>query len=275
MGEKEENIQFDSITDLRWNFGGKYEEKTETAREDAEEREYYSLYEELVDKCNPGKFKTAGIEIFNTANEIYSGLQQLTDTSDSADLKELRNQAIDKLGIKISTKKVFNRLQTYLDPENYTGRTPYDKDLVSNAGNLYTQLLNNKDDIRALEAIENNQICIAILEEYEYDHLGSDEYLKKYPNGVHAADAAAQEEERQKEEEERQKIEFEEEEMFFSSYSHSQYLQKYPNGIHASEIREKKQRQQNNEDNEDNEVIATIISIVLIFIFIFLLCQNF
>lgn len=271
MGEKEENIQFDSMTDLRWNFGGKYEEKTETAREDAEEREYDSLYEELVDKCNPGKFKTAGIEIFNTANEIYSGLQQLTDTSDSADLKELRNRAIDKLGIKISAKKVFNRLQTYLDPENYTGRTPYDKDLVSNAGNLYTQLLNNKDDIRALEAIENSPISITILEEYEYDHLGADEYLKKYPNGVHATDVAAQEEERQKEEEERQKKEFEEEEMFFSSYSHSQYLQKYPNGIHVSEIREEI-RQNNIAEGKESETIATII--ILIGIALIIVCIS-
>ena len=267
MGEKEENIQFDSMTDLRWNFGGKYEEKTETAREDAEEREYDSLYEELVDKCNPGKFKTAGIEIFNTANEIYSGLQQLTDTSDSADLKELRNRAIDKLGIKISAKKVFNKLQTYLDPENYTGRTPYDKDLVSNAGNLYTQLLNNKDDIRALEAIENNPICIAILEEYEYDNLESDEYLKKYPNGVHAADVVAQEKKRLKELEE-------EEEMCYSKHSHSEYLQKYPNGIHVSEIREEIRRQQDNEDNEVIAIILILVGIALIFIFCVITFKN-
>lgn len=264
MEEIEENIQFDSMTDLRWNFGEKHENKTETAREDAEEREYDSLYEELVDKCNPGKFKTAGIEIFNTANEIYSGLQQLTDTSDSADLKELRNRAIDKLGIKISAKKVFNRLQTYLDPENYTGRTPYDKDLVSNAGNLYTQLLNNKDDIRALEAIENSPISIAILEEYEYDHLGADEYLKKYPNGVHATDVVAQEKKRLKELEE-------EEEMCYSKHSHSEYLQKYPNGIHVSEIREEI-RQNNIAEGKESETIATII--ILIGIALIIVCIS-
>lgn len=222
MNIEDDNIQFEQMPDLDWSLGKNNESGIN-------EKEYDSLYDELLDKCNPSKFKLAGFTKFNVANEIYARLQEMgTGISYDFELRQLRNRAMDELGVRISTTKTFKRLQVFLDPDNFTSRQPYDKELVENAGRLYTQLQQDKDDIRALELLESLPMTARIFEEYEFQKLKPEEYIAKYPEGIHAGDIKEYiaQSLKQKMEEERD---------CFRNESPSEYLEKYPNGLYSDE----------------------------------------
>ena len=207
---------------MDWSWGSKQEAQTI-------EKVYDSLYDELLDKCNPGRFKLFGFIKFNVANEIFARLQQMgSGMSDDFELRQLRNRAMDELGVRISTTRTFNRLQAFLDPENYTNRQPYDKELVENAGRLYTQLLQYKDDIRALELLEGLPATIVIFEEYEYQNLKPEEYVAKYPEGRHTREIKEHivQSLKQKMDDER---------ACFRDKSATQYLREYPQGLYREE----------------------------------------
>lgn len=233
--DNDDNIQFEQMPDLDW---GKVQ-KPEPVRE--VEKEYYSLYDELLDKCNPIRFKieSVGFERFNIANEIYAQLKSGGSNIPETDLIALRNQAMIELGIHISTKKKFNYLKSFLDPNNYINRQPYDKELVAKAGACYEQLLNHKEDIRSLEALEDDLQVAYIKDEFDYLNLGTEEYLKEHPEGHHKAEAMEflqllqqQNGSREKEEEDN-----DEEHYYYISYSPIDYLTKYPNGKYAQKAR--------------------------------------
>ena len=196
--DNDDNIQFEQMPDLDW---GKVQ-KPKPVKEI--EKEYDSLYDELLDKCNPCNFKieSVGFEMFSIANEIYAQLKSGGSEMPETVLIALRNQAMDELGIHISTRKKFNYLKSYFDPEIYINRTPYDAQRVSEAGTWYDLLLKKADDIQALEKIE----------------LDSDEFI--------------QEEKRL-----RQNTMVDEEEVFFQEKSASEYLRQYPNGQHIDEVK--------------------------------------
>lgn len=200
MEKEDDNIQFEQMPDLDWNWGKSQKPKTV----EPEEKEYDSLYDELIDKCNPSKFKIelVGLERFNSANEIYSQLKSGGNGIPETVLITLRNQAMIELDIRISTKKKYNYLKSVFDPERYINRTPYDGQRVSEAGAWYDLLLKNADDIQALEKLE----------------LEADEFI--------------QEEKRQQ-----QNSLFDEEETFFQQKEASEYLRQYPNGQHVDEAR--------------------------------------
>ena len=71
MEKEDDNIQFEQMPDLDW---GKVQ-KPKPVKEI--EKEYDSLYDELLDKCNPSRFKieSVGLDRFNIANEIYAQLK--------------------------------------------------------------------------------------------------------------------------------------------------------------------------------------------------------
>ena len=119
------------------------------------EKEYCSLYDELIDKCYPYNFFTPIFdkEKFNTANEIYETLTNNKDISPE-DLIKIRNKAIEKLGIQISTKKLYNTLIKYFEPKKHISRTPYNSRLVATAVEYYKKIQNVKNDIFNLESIE-------------------------------------------------------------------------------------------------------------------------
>ena len=119
------------------------------------EKEYCSLYDELIDKCYPYNFFTPIFdkEKFNTANEIYETLTNNKDISPE-DLIKIRNKAIEKLGIQISTKKLYNTLIKYFEPKKHISRTPYNSRLVATAVEYYKKIQNVKNDIFKLESIE-------------------------------------------------------------------------------------------------------------------------
>lgn len=120
----------------------------------SEEKQYESLYEELLEKCNPNNFmQPYDKEKVDTANTIFAELRSNPYATDY-ELKEVRLKAVQKLGIHISTQRILDYLMKYCDPQRYTDRDPYDAELVFQANALYSQILDNKDDIFELEKIE-------------------------------------------------------------------------------------------------------------------------
>lgn len=120
----------------------------------SEEKQYESLYEELLEKCNPNNFmQPYDKEKVDTANTIFAELRSNPYATDY-ELKEVRLKAVQKLGIHISTQRILDYLMKYCDPQRYTDRDPYDAELVNQANALYSQILDNKDDIFELEKIE-------------------------------------------------------------------------------------------------------------------------
>ncbi len=151
---EDEDIIFDTITQPL-NFGSIA--GTNTSNNFEEEKVYNSLYDELMDKCCPDKFcsSTTSFDInkFQIANEIYRELCERKMISPEALIK-IRNKAMDKLGIKISTKKLYNELIEYFYPMNYISRTSYNPKRVEKAGYFYDKTLKAKNDIIALEEIQ-------------------------------------------------------------------------------------------------------------------------
>ena len=197
MEKEDDNIQFEQMPDLDW---GKVQ-KPKPVKEI--EKEYDSLYDELLDKCNPSRFKieSVGLDRFNIANEIYAQLKSGGSNIPEAVLIALRNQAMRELQIHISTKKKFSYLKSFFNPEIYINRTPYDAHRVSEAGTWYDLLLKKADDIQALEKLELDadefiqeekrfqQNTIVDEEEVFFQEKSSSEYLRQYPNGQHIDEA--------------------------------------------------------------------------------------
>ncbi len=111
---------------------------------------YSSLYEELLSKCDFGNFRD-NPEKAKIANDIYARVKFAGGDSLNR-LREIRDEAIDKLDIKISTEKKYNLLMEYFNPIQY--KEPYDKDLVAQAIDFENNVKKNADNIRQLEQIE-------------------------------------------------------------------------------------------------------------------------
>ena len=144
----------------------------------------------MLDKCNPKNFdiKKYGYEKFNEANLIYSQIRNLKSAPET-DLITLRNFAMEKLEIHISTKRKYSALEEYLNPDQYVDREDYDAELVSIVGKIYEELLTARYDIRLLEEIEERECVREIIEEYCFLKLSAEEYLEKYPTGKYAEEA--------------------------------------------------------------------------------------
>ena len=148
---QEEDITFDSMPD----FGGLF--STSKKKEVEDEIVYGSLYEELEKKCHPDNFLGEFFDKkkFDKANILYGELIAKHGLPDS-ELISLRNNAISELGIHISTKKIYDYLIKYIDPQIYTAIKPYDVNRVSKAGEFYNRLTTDKEDILALEKLEKD-----------------------------------------------------------------------------------------------------------------------
>ena len=282
--QEEERIQFEQIFDDGWTRNNQGNENPSTQSSLAEDKEYDSLYDELVDKCNPINFniESVGIERFNIANEIYA--QVLNNHESEEDLVYLRNRAMDELGIHISTSKVFNRLKEFLDPQNYMNRHPYDVDLVRNAGTQYDKLIRNRDDIRALSELENESLTMAVKDEYDYSKLDADAYIRLHPQGKYVNEA--KEYKRQQQEQEELKCfketsvesylkhypqgRYVEEALFYKNNSAKKYMERYPNGrYYYNALSERR-------DSVTSAILIFVLFFFIIFmiIFMFLLMKG-
>lgn len=155
MQEQEGNIQFDTMPDFRGMFSTKVNPESTF-----DEKEYDTLYEELVEKCHPNKFidgNNFDKKLFEKANKLYAEILKCKDLPEK-ELIHLRNQAIEILGAHFSTKRKYEYLDSFLNPKVYTAVEPedYDSERVSEAANWYTILQKNRNDIRELEKLETD-----------------------------------------------------------------------------------------------------------------------
>lgn len=115
---------------------------------------YKSLYEELKDKCDPINFLNPyDSEKIDIANNIYKQIINYKEDNGEYQLKDLRKEAIEKLGIKFSTGILYNHLRQKCYPKRFTGAN-YNYDHIELANKLYILILKNADNIEALEEIE-------------------------------------------------------------------------------------------------------------------------
>lgn len=212
--DNEENILFEQMSDVQLDWG-----RNQNRENIGTEKEYDSLYDEMIEKCNPGRFTLEGNK-FSVANEIYAQLRG-GSFPDESELRSLRNRAIDELGLYFSTAKIFRQLQIILDPNNYTQREPYDRELVENAGSLFVKLQQIRDDIRELEQLESLPLTASILDEYDFQNLTAEEYIIKHPNGKYVESA-------------KQQL-YDKELNFAKGHPYNEYLLAYPNGFFSDE----------------------------------------
>ena len=152
---EEENIQFDTMPDFRVMFS-----KQDNPDSTFDDKEYDTLYDELVEKCHPNRFISGEVfneKLFEEANKLYAEILKHKDASDEK-LISLRNRAIDILGVRMSTKKKYEYLDSLLNPKIYTNvaAEKYDAGRVSEAAKWYAILQKNRNDIRALETLEQD-----------------------------------------------------------------------------------------------------------------------
>ena len=148
MNSQDENIQFTDMPDWGGMFPAQPQQQT------VEDKVYHSLYEELVEKCNPALF--AGTDNFLKANQLYVEIRDPNNRNNEQTLISLRNRAIEALGIRFSTKKKFDYLKKYFDVAQYTQMEPYDAQRVAKANEYYTRLQQDQGDIMALDQLESD-----------------------------------------------------------------------------------------------------------------------
>ena len=224
--ENDDNIQFVEMPD----FGNMFALK----KEKVIEKEYDSLYDELLDKCYPGKYKDEEEARFKVASDIYGQLKQSGKEIPEHALLYIRNRAIDEIGIHISTSKIFDRLKSLIDPENFINIEPYNGELVETSKHLYDQVNCKKDDIRALERLEYEieKIIKYKEEDDDFKSLSGEKYLEKYPNGKYVDIV-------KKQIAEQAKLIEEDEDRYYAEKGSVAYLIKYPNGKYADDARNK------------------------------------
>lgn len=154
----EPDVQFEEMNNPPFDFSGLANHSGEIAPKEEcltvprEDKIYNSLKEELLDKCHPQNFMKPFIrERFDCANTIYGKIRNIVDEQDPR-LVELRNEAINQLGIYISTKEIYDYLLEYCDPIIYTD--PYNGEYVEMAGGYYDRILKNANNIIELEKIK-------------------------------------------------------------------------------------------------------------------------
>lgn len=121
---------------------------------------YSSLYVELKEKCNPEKYLFPyNKEKVDIANELYKKLIDANPVDNSA-LNVIRDQAIQKLGVVLSTRKQYLELLEYCNPKNFMN--PYNYEAIQEANNYYALINQYRNDIHELEILKrkiaNNNI---------------------------------------------------------------------------------------------------------------------
>lgn len=112
--------------------------------------QYKSLYDELLAKCDFTNF-SGNEEMATRANRIYGQLRRLQDKN-STELISIRNDAIEELGITISTEEKYNYLTKYCNPSLF--KNPYNEEMVNKAIHFESRIKQNADNIIELERIE-------------------------------------------------------------------------------------------------------------------------
>lgn len=112
---------------------------------------YPSLYLELRDKCNPKNFLVPyDKEKVDIANDLF--IQLLRSEGNDVDiLNTVKEQAVQKLGIVLSTKKLYEELLDYCDPQKFMD--PYNHSAVQQANHYYPLIHEYRNQLDRLEAL--------------------------------------------------------------------------------------------------------------------------
>ena len=136
---------------------------------------YDSLYEELLDKCNPKNFmEPYDKKKVDAANLIYKALLESKPSYGCYSNQEIRNikdQAVRELGISISNS-LYRKLINYCDPKRFM--EPYDFEAVQVANEFYSLVEKSKDDIVELEELQHKILRNEVIKSYrekEHDNV--------------------------------------------------------------------------------------------------------
>ena len=119
--------------------------------------DYYEyLYSDLIEKCHPKNFmEPYDFEKVKVANELYPKLLAC-DKKEYSKLLAIRNEAINKLGIKMTTQFIFDAVSKMCNPQQFMN--PYNPDKVAIANELYSRAQRNKNNIIELELIRDEAV---------------------------------------------------------------------------------------------------------------------
>ena len=118
--------------------GNKLENEDPITEKEPIEGFYVSLYDELKEKCDPVCFFKPYDKVkVDIANDIYDGI--LKNEENIEELKHLRLRAINELGVKFSTAKLYADLVDICNPDNFS-RINYDNAKLGLANKLFDQI---------------------------------------------------------------------------------------------------------------------------------------
>mgnify|MGYP001240321865 FL=1 len=156
MEHEEENIRWEEISKVMRE--GKIPSGTQKAVELSKipsSKVYDSLYEELLDKCNPKNFmESYDQKKVDEAILIYNDLSRIGKTNEKH-IRVIRDRATLELGIKVSTDRLFKELIDYCNPQNFLTAVPFQADLLQIANHFYAQVRTSKNDIHELERLSS------------------------------------------------------------------------------------------------------------------------
>ncbi|MBO6118158.1 MAG: hypothetical protein J6P44_06420 [Bacteroidales bacterium] len=133
---------------ITWDENPKLPKRNDIIKEDKP----YSLYGELQTKLDPENYMGDNYDAqkLEICNELYSQLLNINN-EDKVNLRLLRNQAMDKLGLDFSFEHLYKQLSEFCNPKQFMN--PYNKELIDLSNECYKYIQENKSDIRKLEAI--------------------------------------------------------------------------------------------------------------------------
>lgn len=116
-----------------------------------------SLYEELKYRCSPDRYMNPyNPKMIDLAADLYAEVLKLDEYGDKEEHRKMRKKASDILGVKFSTRRLYDELRDQCHPENFTNPNNYNAEKVKLA-NAYFQKINDYcDDIDALEELEKD-----------------------------------------------------------------------------------------------------------------------
>ena len=166
---EEDNIQWDEISKVmsRGKEASEPTAKMKPSRPSpAPSKTYPNLYEELLDKCDPKNFMVPYDQArVDKAILIYGDLQKV-DRNDDNRLREIRDRAMQDLGITVSTDSLYKELIGYCDSRNFRKNGDFPTEVLLVANQFYAQVLANKHDIHALEKLASQMHADKTLSRY-------------------------------------------------------------------------------------------------------------
>lgn len=154
---EQENIIWNEMSNVSFH-------NSPTSIEPSQMDTYPSLYEELKDKCNPQRYMSPYDKLkVDIANGLYHKLLE-TNEYDNVTIRYIREEAVQQLGIIISTKKLYKQLLKYCNPDKFM--KPYHFDIVQVANTYYPLVEEYKNDICKLEELRDTIYKNELLKQY-------------------------------------------------------------------------------------------------------------